>query len=280
MRKRIEVVSSDSISTTRLKLWQKTWSIVAAQVDHAVDGVHAHGGETAAGGLVAVRAPMRGLEGQCIGEGHCRLDMQDGAEVARPHALAQLGHLRMEAAVIAEPQGDTGLADGCDRVFRVFPRQCERLFAEHVLVGFRRGDHLRGVQRMRGGEHHRVDLAVGQQGVVARREPQALGLGEGLDLRRHGAGRAGDETDLVARFRQLHQRLAPPAEPDNRCFEHASSPIVIFLGAPHDRPCVAATATTQQIAHSIGYSYPSRYSEAVRGNAPTLVGSPAQTAKD
>ena len=45
-------------------------------------------------------------------------------------------------------------------------------------------------------------------------------LGEGLDLRRDGAGGAGDELNDVAVLGRLDQRLAPPAKSDDARFDH------------------------------------------------------------
>ena len=45
----------------------------------------------------------------------------------------------------------------------------QRLFAEHVLAGVERGDHLVGVQRRRRDDHHRIDLRQPQQRRRSRR---------------------------------------------------------------------------------------------------------------
>ena len=160
------MVSSLLTSTARRKTGSKRGRS-AAQVDHGVDRVHAHRRQSAGRGLFAVGAPGLGLQKQRIGEGHGGFGMHDDAEPAGLHALAQLHHFRMEAAVIAEPERDPGLLHRRDRILRFLLGQRERLFAIDMLALLRGGDHLRGVQRMRRGQHHRVDLRIGEQGLVA-----------------------------------------------------------------------------------------------------------------
>src|SRR5215472_4898316 len=87
----------------------------AAQIDHGVDGMNAHGRQATAWCLVAVRTPLRWLEQQRVGKRHRRLDMHDGAEPARTDALPQARHFRVKAAIVAEPEHGAGLAHSCDR---------------------------------------------------------------------------------------------------------------------------------------------------------------------
>src|SRR5271169_6332869 len=61
---------------------------------------------------------------------------------------------------------------------------------------------------------------MAEQPVVALGEAEPLLLGEGLDLRRHRAGGAGNETNDVAIFGRLDKRLAPPPKSDNSRFDH------------------------------------------------------------
>src|SRR5271169_6389342 len=65
---------------------------------------------------------------------------------------------------------------------------------------------------------------MAEQPVVALGEAEPLLLGESLDFRRHRAGGAGNETNDVAIFGRLDQRLAPPAKPDNARFDHLPLP--------------------------------------------------------
>ena len=57
--------------------------------------------------------------------------------------LAQLRHLRMEAAVVAETQRDAGLLRRRHRLLGLGLVQRERLLAEDVLAGLRGRNHLR-----------------------------------------------------------------------------------------------------------------------------------------
>ena len=54
----------------------------AAEIDHAVDRVHAHRRQPAARRLLALRAPRVRLQHQRVRKRHRRFDVQDGAEVA------------------------------------------------------------------------------------------------------------------------------------------------------------------------------------------------------
>ena len=135
---------------------------VAAKVDHAVDGVHAHGHQAAARRLGLVGPPMRRFQEQRIGERHGRFDVQNSAERAAFDLFAQPRHFGMKAPVVAEAERDAGLAHGCDRAFGFLFGQRERLFAEHVFLRRRRRDHLRGMHGMRRRQHHRVDRRIGE----------------------------------------------------------------------------------------------------------------------
>ena len=196
----------------------------SAQIDHAVDGMHAHRHQPPARRLVLIGAPMAGIDEQHIGKRHRRFDMQDGAEFAGTDHLAQLGHLGMNAAIVAERQRNAGLGHSGDGFFRFAFCQRERLFAVDVLFRRGRGDHLRAMHGMRRGKHDGIDLRIGQQRVVIPLQPKTVFFGKGLDLRRDGACRTGDETDRVAVFGRFNERLAPPAEPNDGGIDHLLLP--------------------------------------------------------
>ena len=142
MRNSIEVVSSASTATARLKLWQYTSSISPPKVDHAVDRVHAHGGQAAAGSLVPARPPRIRRQVQRVGEGHIGFAVQDFTQLAGPDLFAQLGHFRVQAAVVTQAERHAGLF--CRRHGPLGGRlaQGERLLAEHVLAGLGGRHHL------------------------------------------------------------------------------------------------------------------------------------------
>src|SRR5581483_3092913 len=162
--------------------------------------------------------------------------------------LAQRDHLRVEAPVVAEPERRAGALDRLDRGLGVGARERERLLAEDVLAGVRGGDHLRRVLRVRRREDDGVDLRVGEQLLVASGQAEALRLRELLHLRPHRSRRAGDEADRVARALDgLDQRLAPPAEADDRCVHHG-----LASSAPEPYPATAAGAAAGTSIWSAG----------------------------
>ena len=139
-----------------------------------------------------------------------------------------LGHLGVEAPVVAEPERDPGLLGGRDGLFGVLPGQRERLLAEDVLARARGGDHLLGVQGVRCRQDDGVDRRVGEQRLVAVDQVETLRLGERVRLLGAGAGRGGREADQAALpLDGLDQRLAPPAQPDNPGVDHPSQPVRI-----------------------------------------------------
>src|SRR5690606_11071217 len=97
--------------------------------------------------------------------------MQDHAEIAALYALAELGHLGMPAAVVAEPERDARTLDGRDGLVGFRLRQRERLLAEHVLAAARGGDDLLRVQRVRRREDDRVDAGIFDHFFEAREKP-------------------------------------------------------------------------------------------------------------
>src|SRR5215470_7264171 len=80
------------------------------QVNHPVDSMHAHRREPTTRRFLSMRPPLGWFEQQSIGKRHCGFHMQDRSKPARTDAITQFCHFRMEAAVVAESQGDAGLA--------------------------------------------------------------------------------------------------------------------------------------------------------------------------
>ena len=155
--------------------------------------------------------------------------------------LAQFGHLRMEAPVVAEAERDPGLCGGGDRRFGIGLVQGEGLLAEDVLADLRGGDRLRRVQRVRRRQHHRIDVRVRQQRVVAESTSrELLRLAERLHLRRHRARRARDEADLVAVGDGFHEGSPPPSHADDCGSESFQlplpDPITTHRGGEAPRP--------------------------------------------
>ena len=85
---------------------------LAAEVDHAVDGVDAHRREPAAGRLVAPGAPWLGLSVRAFGKVIVASACMTVPSSPERDPLAQLRHLWVEAAVVAEPERDPG-ANAC-----------------------------------------------------------------------------------------------------------------------------------------------------------------------
>ena len=183
-------------------------------------GVDAHRRQPAARRLVAARAPGVRLEEQRVGERHRRFDVQNRSQLARPDPLAQLRHLRVEAAVVAEPERDARSSRRRDRGLGVGLGQRERLLAEDVLAGSGGGDDLRRVQRVRRREHDRVDLRIvgrASNDSASRRPCSSANVrASGDDVR------VAPATKRIASLPdcRFDERLAPPAEPDDRGPDH------------------------------------------------------------
>ena len=97
--------------------------------------------------------------------GEVPLDVQDVAErPAGDHPL-ELAHGGEGAACCcrAAEHHAAALRQGRDRALGLGARERERFFAPDVLAGGGRSDHLVDVQRMRGGEEHRLHLRVGDR---------------------------------------------------------------------------------------------------------------------
>src|SRR5881409_656909 len=117
----------------------------------------AHGRKSAARRLVAMRAPLRGLQHKRVRKRHRGFDVKNRAKTAGPDALAQFVHLGMEAAVVAQPQRHSRLSRGFDCGFRVFFREAERLFTKDMLAGPGSSNNLLRMLGMRRGKYDRIE---------------------------------------------------------------------------------------------------------------------------
>src|SRR5690606_5583272 len=143
---------------------------------------------------------------------------------AVPDLVAKLRHLGMPAAVVAEPERDTGALHRLDRLLRTRLRQRERLLAENVLALARCRDDLLDVQRMRRCENDRVDVGRIEHFLEARVELQLVLLRKGLHVVADRACRARDEPHAVALSRYgLDERSPPPAESYDSRVDHPNA---------------------------------------------------------
>ena len=158
IRNRIDVVSSASIVDDAAEALAEDVVDRAAEIDHAVDRVHAHRRQPAARRLVAARAPGVGLQQQRVRKRHRRFDVQDRAELARADPLAQLRHLGMEAAVVAEAERDARAFCGVDRPPRASAFVSANGFSQKTcLPAAAAAITCARVQRMRRREHDGID---------------------------------------------------------------------------------------------------------------------------
>ncbi len=134
------------------------------------------------------------------------------------HHLLQRPHRRPEAPVLPDrelyPRPVAGVDDGA----RVGDRERERLLAEDVLPGLRGGERLLAMQRVRRGEHHRLDRAVAQRIVE-------MAAFERIDR--------SSETDALALRGRRHQALAPAAQADDRRLDHSGSMPACLMSRDH-----------------------------------------------
>jgi hypothetical protein len=198
---------------------------LAHEIDHAVDRMHPHRRETAERRLRLLRAPRGRRQRQRVGIGHVGFDVLDDAKVAGLDAVAQLHHLGMEAAVVADADDALGLEHRVDRSLGLGLGEGERLLAIDVLAGARRGDDLLHVAGSWRRQHHGVDLGIGQHRLEAVGDLQRMLLGKGLDIGLHGAGlHRGEPHGVAAAGKRLDHGLAPGAKSDNRRVDHRLTP--------------------------------------------------------
>ncbi len=145
-----------------------------------------HSGSTSASAVAYTStASAPGLRNRSVSKSWIRVSLKivSGGDPGRVEAAGVAGHraqqprgaqpavveqraggrpVRGEPPVEPDLQHDAGGAGGVDRPVRVGQRQRHRLLAEHRLAGAGRGHHQVGVEAGRRGDHHRVDLRVGE----------------------------------------------------------------------------------------------------------------------
>src|SRR5579864_7495081 len=89
--------------------------------------------------------------------------MPDLAKLARLDQLARQPHGGDEAVVEAAEMLDAGGSDAAPDLVGLVRVAPERLLAEHVLAGLRRGDRRLGVQRVRRAVVEEADAVVGNE---------------------------------------------------------------------------------------------------------------------
>ena len=124
--------------------------------------------------------------------------------------------------MLADADGDARARAGGERGLGIRLAERERLLAIHVLARGGRGLDLHAVPAVRGREHHRLDRGIGERVVIGRADRELVLGGE--FARQIGLERdAAREADDLGALRRLDQPPAPPAEPDDRGVEHAST---------------------------------------------------------
>ncbi len=141
-----------------------------------------------------------------------RVDVLQPAQLARLDHLLQLQECRMVLEQMANHDDTAGRRGGLCDPLAIGDRQGQRLLDEDVLaVPERRNRHL-GMLLRRRGQHHRIDVGVGQHRLpVARRHRMLLGERRGLRRQRvdHGIERA-------ERCQVAHQIATPMAAAGDR----------------------------------------------------------------
>ena len=156
-----------------------------------------------------------------------RLDVQQGAEFAAiEHLLERLRHCG-ETPIVAYRQDDPRIFTSLHRIARRRCGQGEGFLDEHVLAGFGGLADVFGVQRVRGGEDHRIYVGVGEDlliGVVFA----------GSELLRKGGPLAGG-TRITRRDAELvgfalhgaGKLIRPPAQSYGCGVQHGVSPATV-----------------------------------------------------
>lgn len=149
--------------------------------------------------------------------------MKDGAELAAAGNIAQRPHRWPKPAIVSDGEDDTGRVAGIEHPRGVVAAECQRLFAEYVLLRGCRGDHLRQMQRMRRGEQNGIDGVVGEHGVEIGGQVEFMFGAKASRAFDVGLDRSGQFQAAVA-VCCTNQVAAPAAEPDNRAMDHVRSP--------------------------------------------------------
>jgi hypothetical protein len=100
--------------------------------------------------------------------------MQQHAELAARDDIAQRPHRGPESPVMSDGKDNAGLAAGVEHPRGMVAMEREGLFAEHLLLGGRRRDHLRQMQRVRGRQQNGIDGAIGEHGVEIGRQVETV----------------------------------------------------------------------------------------------------------
>ena len=150
------------------------------------------------------------------------LDVKDGAEFAARDGVAQRGHRWPEAAIVSDREHCARLPAGVEHPRRIGAAERQRLFAEHLFSRGGAGHHLRGMQRMRRRQQHRVDRRIRQHGIEAAGQLQMMfgaKATRAVDIGFDGAN------DFEPRMtgRRPDELPAPAAEADNRRVDHRES---------------------------------------------------------
>ena len=165
---------------------------LTGELDHVIERMHADRRQRAARRFARRRAPVVRRDELAGAGGMLRHHGNDGAEPAIPETPAQLHHRRMEAPAVADGEHHACLVRGLDRGIRAAAVERDRLLDMDVLAGGGRRQDLLLMQGVRGGEHHRVDIGVGENLLIAGGERHGLVAAE-VFRRRARAGMGGDE---------------------------------------------------------------------------------------
>ena len=120
------------------------------EVGAEVDPAAAPAGRLAAPGAGFPRVVPGGFEGDQLADRSLGEGFPDGEEVPVPAPVLKAGQ---------EPAAAPGRRHHAPRLFRI---EGHRLVGDDVLAGGQRGERLRGVQVVRGRQHHEVDPLVGE----------------------------------------------------------------------------------------------------------------------
>src|SRR5690348_7956346 len=100
--------------------------------------------------------------------------MKDGAELAAACNLAQQTQRRPEAPVVSDGEYDAGSTTRLEHARSMLAPQRQRLFAEYLLAGLCRRDHLREMLGMRRCQQHGLDAGIGENSIEAFGQRQTM----------------------------------------------------------------------------------------------------------
>src|SRR5205085_4348619 len=142
---------------------------LAYEVTSEVDHVRSEVAERTRACLVRIEAP--GVERRVVAPvlQVARAEVTDLADPVFADQLAREADGGHEAVVEAAEVLDARRGDGAPDLVALVGRPSERLLAEDVLAGLRRGDRRLGVQRVRAAVVEQADAVVGDQVAPVRR---------------------------------------------------------------------------------------------------------------